>query len=91
MGQNYGNLPFDQDSGDSYTNSQWTAELATLNNPTLLSTGNTVSLQAGDVVAITSYGLEYEGMVNINQQHYINNPITHHRSWRPACRCPRRP
>ena len=28
------------------------------------------------MVAITSYGLEYEGMVNINQQHNINSPIT---------------
>ncbi len=76
MGQNYGNLPWIADSSDSYTNSAWTAKLATLNNPTLLSTGNTVSLQAGDVVAITSYGLEYQGMVNINQQHIIGNPIT---------------
>ena len=76
MGQNYGNLPWIADSSDSYTNSAWTAKLATLNNPTLLSTGNTVSLRAGDVVAITSYGLEYQGMVNINQQHYINTPLT---------------
>ena len=42
MGQNYGNLPWIADSSDSYTNSAWTAKLATLNNPTLLSTGNTV-------------------------------------------------
>ena len=53
MGQYYGNLPLIADPSDSYTNSQWTAQLATLNNPTLLSTGSTVSLQAGDVVAIT--------------------------------------
>ena len=71
MGQNYGNLPWIGTSADSYTNSQWTAKLATLNSPTLLSTGNTVSLQAGDVVAITSYGLEYAGMMNINEQHEI--------------------
>jgi autotransporter-associated beta strand protein len=72
MGQNYGNLPFKQDSADSYSNDQWTAQLTRLNSPTLLSTGNTVSLQAGDVVAITGYGLEFEGMMNINEQHQIN-------------------
>ena len=36
----------------------------------------TVLLQAGDVVAVTSYGLEYEGMVNINQQHNVSNPMS---------------
>jgi autotransporter-associated beta strand protein len=76
MGQNYGNLPWIADSSDSYTNDAWTAKLATFNHPTLLATGNTVALQAGDVVAITSCGLEYEGMMNINQQHYVGNPIT---------------
>ena len=41
-----------------------------------MSTGNSVSLQAGDVVAITGYGLEYEGMMNINEQHLIYNSFT---------------
>ncbi len=72
MGQCYGNLPFINDPGDIYTNSQWTAQLARLDSPTLLSTGNTVSLQAGDVVAITGVGLEYEGMMNINEKHQVN-------------------
>jgi len=76
MGQNYGNLPWIGTSADSYTNSQWTAQLARLNNPTLLSTGNSVSLQAGDVVAITGYGLEYAGMMNVNEQHQIYNSFT---------------
>ena len=72
MGQCYGNLGCITDPNDIYTNSQWTAQLARLDNPTLISTGNTVALQAGDVVAITGYGLKYEGMVNINEQHMIN-------------------
>ena len=33
-----------------------------------------VALQAGDVVAVTGYGLEYEGMVNMNQQHMVGKP-----------------
>ena len=36
MGQCYGNLGFINDPGDSYTNSQWTAELANLNNPDIV-------------------------------------------------------
>jgi len=76
MGQCYGNLGFIDDPRDIYTNSAWTAELAQLNTPTLISTGKPVPLQAGDIVAIRSYGLGYEGMVNINQQHNINSPIT---------------
>ena len=76
MGQNYGNLPWIGTSADSYTNSQWTAQLARLNSPTLLSTGSSVSLQAGDVVAITGYGLEYAGMMNVNEQHQIYNSFT---------------
>ena len=76
MGQNYGNLPWIGTSADSYTNSQWTAQLSRLNSPTLLSTGSSVSLQAGDVVAITGYGLEYAGMMNVNEQHQIYNSFT---------------
>ncbi len=76
MAQCYGNLGFINDPNDIYTNSQWTAQLARLDSPTLISTGNTVALQAGDVVAITGYGLKYEGMVNINEQHMINNSFT---------------
>jgi autotransporter-associated beta strand protein len=70
MGQNYGNLPWIGDSGDSYTNAAWNQQLARLNYPT---GSGQPPLQAGDVVTITGYGLEYAGMMNINEQHQIGN------------------
>ncbi len=45
-------------------------------SPAVWPSSGTVSLKAGDVVAFTSYGLEYEGMVNLNQQHVVGNPLS---------------
>ena len=45
-------------------------------SPAVWPSSGTVPLKAGDVVAITSYGLEYEGMVNMNQQHMVGNPLS---------------
>jgi autotransporter-associated beta strand protein len=75
MGQCYANLPFVQYGPNNfYSDSQWSALVAGLNNPSLI-TGGTVALHAGDVVAVTSGGLEYEGMENMNQEHYIDGPM----------------
>lgn len=68
MGQNYGNLPWIGDPSGSYTDAEWTAELARLG----LFGGDGVSepLRAGDLVEIRARGgLHYKGKMNVNEQH----------------------
>ena len=70
MGQNYGNLPWIQDTGDNYTNAQWYSELDRLQ---IYYPGSTASytLQPGDLVEIRTSvgGLYYNGTMNVNEQH----------------------
>ncbi|MFW6066042.1 MAG: PEP-CTERM sorting domain-containing protein [Planctomycetota bacterium] len=68
MGQNYGNHMMNQDPLYSYTNDEWTAELARLN----FQGGDAVTdpIRAGDLVEIRARGgLHYEGKMNVNEQH----------------------
>ena len=83
-GQNYGNIP---DTGfdptRSYSNSDWTANVARLDSyplntapgspyPSLPSSG--YQLQAGDLVeVITGGGLFFGGKWNINEEHFPSN------------------
>jgi hypothetical protein len=64
LGQNYGNLPWVE---DSYTNEQWLAEIAWLNRDP--NTGYV--LRPGDRVRVTGRFLFYAGKLNINEQHSI--------------------
>ncbi|MFC1764811.1 hypothetical protein ACFL6U_22415 [Planctomycetota bacterium] len=65
MGQNYGNLPW---GDDSYTNEAWLAEIAWLNRDP--NTG--YIFRPGDRVRVTGRYLFYQGKLNINEQHSIN-------------------
>jgi len=74
MGQNYGNLPWIGDPAGSYTDAEWTAELARLG--LFGGDGATEPLRAGDLVEIRARGgLHYKGKMNVNEQH--NNAADH--------------
>ena len=65
MGQNYGNLPW---VDDSYTNEQWLAEISCLNRDP--DTGYV--FRPGDRVRVTGRFLFYAGKLNINENHNIS-------------------
>lgn len=64
LGQNYGNLPW---TDESYTNEAWLAEIAWLNRDP--NTGTV--LRPGDRIRVTGRFLFYAGKLNINEQHRI--------------------
>ena len=64
MGQNYGNLPW---VDDSYTNQEWLAEISWLNRDP--NTGYV--FRPGDRVRVTGRYLFYAGKLNINENHNI--------------------
>jgi hypothetical protein len=77
MGQNYGNMPWIQDSSDSYTDAQWYAELNRLQlwHPTVAGLPEALPreqlVRPGDYVEIRARaGLWYGGKMNVNEQHF---------------------
>ncbi len=77
MGQNYGNMPWIQDSSDSYTDAEWYAELNRLSLWHPNSAGLPEALpreqlvRPGDYVEIRARaGLWYSGKMNVNEQHF---------------------
>ncbi|HUT61053.1 MAG TPA: PEP-CTERM sorting domain-containing protein [Phycisphaerae bacterium] len=67
MGQNYGNLPYKHDSSLSYTDAEWTAEMARVNYDA--NSGH--QFRKGDLVMVTANitGF-YGGKTNVNEAHF---------------------
>jgi autotransporter-associated beta strand protein len=79
MGQNYGNMPWITDPGNSYTNAAWYNELNRLQlwHPDTPGLPSSVAqpVRKGDLVEIRTSvgGLYYDGKMNVNEQH-SNDP-----------------
>jgi hypothetical protein len=77
MGQNYGNMPWIQDSSDSYPDTQWYDELNRLQlwHPNRVGLPEALPreqlIRPGDYVEIRARaGLWYGGKMNVNEQHF---------------------